>query len=242
MREIQLVLVDDEQLQLDYMQQLLEELASELNLKLQIFQYSSAEAFLFALEDHPSWDLAFLDIEMKLMNGMELAKIIRQKAPDMQIVFATAYAEYAIEGYSVQALDYLLKPIKKINIRQVLERLLNQKNTEAAFIVVEYLGEMQRIELDELLYIEALGREVKLKLPHKELLIKEGLAEITDKLDERFIKTHRSYVVNLEYVSRLQKNDVVLSTNETIPLSRRLAKSVQSAFIDFYKGSVFYDD
>lgn len=241
-KAIEIVLVDDEQLQLDYMQKLLEQAAESLDIEIDMHQYLSGEAFLFALEDYPTWNLAFLDIEMTDLNGMEVARIVREKDLDLELVFATAYAEYAIEGYEVQALDYLLKPINVDKIRRVLTRYLEEQPEEIAYMVVEINGQPSRLNLDDILYVEANVGEVVVVLEDNHLPIKRSLTEFEKLLDERFVSTHRSYLVNLQYVSRLLKKDVALNNGEMIPLSRRRAKEVQAAFIAHYKGTVFYGD
>lgn len=239
---IEIVLVDDEQLQLDYMQKLIEQAAESLEIKIEISQYLSGEAFLFALEDHPTWNLAFLDIEMEELNGMQVAKILREKSPQLELVFATAYAEYAIEGYEVQALDYLLKPINQQKITRVLKRYLEEQPEDTAYLIAEVEGQTTRLNLEDILYVEANMGEVLVVLVDQKLPLKMTLLEFQDLLDERFVATHRSYLVNLQYISRLLKKDVALSNGEKIPLSRRRAKEVQSDFIDYYKGSVFYGE
>lgn len=241
-KPIEIVLVDDEQLQLDYMQRLLEQAAESLGIEMDIQQYLSGEAFLFALEDHPTWNLAFLDIEMAEINGMEVARIVREKDLDLELVFATAYAEYAIEGYAVQALDYLLKPIGLDKIERVLSRYLEEQPEKASYVIVDIDGQPSRLNLEDIIYAEANAGEVFVISEQKTLEIKMSLTDFEKLLDERFVAPHRSYLVNLQHVSRLLKKDVALNNGEKIPLSRRRAKDVQSAFIAYYKGSVFYGD
>lgn len=241
-KQIEIVLVDDEQLQLDYMEKMLNQVGAKLGIEVEIFQYLSGEAFLFALEDYPTWQLAFLDIEMEGINGMEVARNIRKKAPQLELVFATAYAEYAIEGYEVQALDYLLKPINLEKMTRVVERFLEEKPAEAAYTLVEVNGAATRLNLDHIIYSEANMGEITVVVDQETLNLKMSLAEFEKQLDERFVSPHRSYLVNLQFVSRLLKKDVQLTNGERIPLSRRRAKDVQKAFIDFYKGSVFYNE
>lgn len=238
---IEIVLVDDEQLQLDYMKKLVEKAAKLLEVKVEISQYLTGESFLFALEDHPTWNLAFLDIEMKEINGMEVARIIRKKSPQLELVFATAYAEYAVEGYEVQALDYLLKPITLEKIKRVLTRYLEEQPEDNTYIIVDIEGEATRLNLKDIHSAEASMGEVIVQLKNKNLPLKMSLLELRGLLDSRFISPHRSYLVNLQYVDQLSKQDVLLNSGIKIPLSRRRAKEVQAAFIDYYKGSVFYD-
>ena len=145
------------------------------------------------------------------------------------MVFATAYAEYAIEGYEVQALDYLLKPINVEKIVRVLKRFLEKQPEDAAYTIVESDGESIRLNLEDILYVEASKREVIIYLSDNILNINMSLSEFIELVDERFVLTHRSYLVNLEHISRLLRQDVELSNDEKIPLSRsgRLRKSKQ---------------
>lgn len=237
---IEIVLVDDEQLQLDYMQTLIEQAAESLEIKVEISQYLSGEAFLFALEDHPTWNLAFLDIEMEELNGMQVARILREKSPQLELVFATAYAEYAIEGFEVQALDYLLKPIDLKKVTRVLKRYLEEQPEDEKYIIVEVQGEATRLNLEDIVYVEASMGEIIVVLKDQEINLTMPLSEFQNLVDDRFVVTHRSYLVNLQYISRLLKKDVALSNGNEVPLSRRRSKEVQKAFIDYYKGTIFY--
>lgn len=239
---IKIALVDDEGIQLTYMSQLLKLAAEQLNITIQVDTYLSGEAFLFALEDHLDWELAFLDVEMAELNGMSVAKKLRQQAPQIALVFATAYAEYAVAGYDVQALDYLLKPIKLDKVVRVLERFLVMRPEETKYLILEVAGEQMRFDLNEIVFLEANKREVLIHTQIDSFTSRMSLAEVADLIDERFVQTHRSYYVNLEFVTHLLKQAVQLSTGEAIPLSRRQAKQTQSAFIEYYRKSVFYDD
>ncbi|UUX34246.1 LytR/AlgR family response regulator transcription factor [Fundicoccus culcitae] len=238
---LKVVIVDDEQRQLDHMQNLLNQSAKQLKITIDIDQYTSGEAFLFALEDHLDWQIAFLDIEMKAVNGMEVAKIIREKAPQLALVFATGYAEYAIEGYEVQALAYLLKPIKVEKVQVVIERFLAIQPEEEPSIIIESQGKHVRLLLNQIVYVEANQRELSIITNEESYSIKQSLTEFSKSLDHRFIQTHRSYIVNLQYVNQILTQDITLTNGMCIPLSRRKAKTVQKAFIDYYKGSVFYN-
>lgn len=180
---------------------------------------------------------------MEELSGMDVAHVIRRKAPHMSVAFATAYAEYAVDGYKVQALDYLLKPIKEADIERVLNRYLNLRPKQEKVLILETDNELQRVSMNDIIFIEARGREVMITLENNIFKIKKSLIEMTGLLDEKqFIKTHRSYLVNLQHVIQLLKADVELDNGDLIPLSRRSAKDVQTAFINFYKETVFYHE
>lgn len=237
MRTIQIAIVDDEAIQLNYMHRLVIQAAENLSLNLVVTTYESGEAFLFALEDQPAWDLVFLDIQMQGIDGMSVAQLIRQKAPQLQLVFATAYAEYAIHGYEVSALDYLLKPIRLEKIEKVLIKFVSQVPQESKFIILEG----QRITLSDIVFIEVKRHILHIQLIDRELTVRMTLQSILEQLDERFVATHRSYRVNLEHIVRLERQDIYCTNDKVVPLSRRMVKDVQAAFVTFYKKAVFYE-
>lgn len=241
-KELHIAIVDDENIQLDAMKSLINQTIREMGLHAKVSSYSSGEAFLFELEDNKGLDIVFLDIEMKQINGLEVAKKIREIDHEVTLVFATAFAEYAVQGYEVQALDYLLKPIERDKIKQVIQRHLDKKPLVKETLTLEAEGEMHKLLLDDILYIEVIKRECEIHLNNQVITVTRPLKELEDKLNADFIQTHRSYLVNVAHIHRLLKTDVELSNGQTVPVSRRLAKTVQEKFIAFNKGAVFYND
>ncbi|MGX7109567.1 LytR/AlgR family response regulator transcription factor [Facklamia miroungae] len=147
-----------------------------------------------------------------------------------------------MEGYQVDALDFLLKPINASAIERVLSKyLLIQPKFESFLIVEDHMGKQHVLELDDLILVEVNKRELRLVLADQDLLIPGTLARFKESLDQRFVAPHRSYLVNLNHVESMGKEEVILSSGVKVPLSRRSAKSIQKAFIDHYKGSAFYD-
>lgn len=240
--KLHIAVVDDEAIQINTMKSLINEAASEVDLSVCINHFSSGEEFLFELEEYPSLDLVFLDIEMKQLDGLDVAKKIREKDQTLTIVFATAFSEYAVQGYDVQALDYLLKPIEVEHIIRVFQRHLDKKPLIKQSMTVESNGEVMKIFLEDILYIEANKRVCDIHLEHHVVAVSSTLKELSSQLNEDFVSTHRSYVVNMKHMNRLLKSDVILSNGESIPVSRRLAKEVQEKFVAHYKGVVFYGE
>lgn len=241
-KELYIAIVDDEKLQTDAMKSLIKQMTKEMDLSLNLVSYSSGEGFLFELEENRQLDIVFLDIEMKQINGLEVARKIREIDSEVTIVFATAFAEYAVQGYEVQALDYLLKPIEKDKIKKVIQRHLDRKPLVKEIVTLEAEGKLYKIVLEDILYIEVIKRECEIHLTDRILTVTSSLKELADKLNENFIQTHRSYLVNVGHIHRLLKTDVELSNGQIVPVSRRLAKEVQEKFIAYNKGSVFYND
>ena len=240
--EINVAIVDDESIQLESMKTLINEAATELSINVQLHYFSSGEEFLFKLDEHKNLAMVFLDIEMKNIDGLEVARKIREKDKLLTIVFATAYAEYAVQGYEVQALDYLLKPIEVDKIKRVLQRHLDRKPLLQESMTLEVNGELTKLLLDDILYVEVIRRECRIQLRDHVLIVNKSLTELSEHLNNAFIQTHRSYLVNLAHMNRLLKADVELSNRALVPVSRRLSKEVQEKFIAYHKKAVFYNE
>lgn len=234
MKKFQIAIIDDETIQGQTMTHLLNVLAKDLNLTFHLQVFESAEAFLFSLEDFDAYDLLFIDIQMKAMDGMELARKLRQKNYHMPLVFATAYAEFAINGYEVGALDYLLKPINQEKLAKVFSTYLQQAPKEESFLTIQEGTQVSKIPLSSIIFIEAQRNQVRIQTTEQELYVSKSLKTIQEMLKNQFILVHRSYLVNLEHIDALTNAEVVLSNNQRVPLSRRLAKDVQKAFINHY--------
>lgn len=242
MEILKIAIVDDEVIQRQLMVQLIQEACQDLTMKPTIYNYPSGEAFLFDLEDHGDFDLVFLDIQMGQLTGMEVAYKIRQHSQAIHIVFATAYPEYAIEGYQVSALDYLLKPISKDNIIKVLSKHRNIQPYQAKYIFIEDLeGNQHSIDLNDLISVEVQGRDLILETHQGNHYSRGGLKAIREDLDDRFASPHRSYLVNLRHVDTISKDQVLLSNKTAVPLSRRKAKDFQAQFVNYYKQEVYYE-
>lgn len=198
-----------------------------------IDEYISAESFLFSYPEK-TCDLLILDIEMGEINGMELAKRLREKADSLPILFVTGYSEYMNEGYEVEALHYLLKPVDKEKLFAVLDRYVKSRRSGKEILLITD-SETLRVSADIIACCEAMGKKTSVFLNNgKALQCDIGISDIKDGLPEEFIFTHRSYIVNLRCVKSIGKTGVILDSGAVIPVSRRLYKEINEKFIKFY--------
>lgn len=186
------------------------------------------------LKQHPV-ELIFLDINMPEMNGLELS----EQLPDgVKIIFTTAYKKYAFESYRVQALDYLLKPIRYKEFSQAVQRaeqyfeLLQNKKKEddhCLFVKAEY--QLKKIPLADLLFVENLKDYVRFHLADgTKIMSLMPLKAVLEKLPPAdFMKVHRSYLIGTRHVTTARKNAVSIGSNE-IPVSEAYRKVVQDRF------------
>ena len=173
-----------------------------------------------------AYDAVFLDIAMRRMNGVELAHAIRKKDKKLPIAFLTADSAFAIEGYEVRAVRYLLKPITADKLDSLLDELLAERHRgmeDNISITISENGATKRIAEGSICYMEVLGHYTHLHLADAPTIrIKESLAAVVAHIHrkEQFVKCHRSYVVNLSYVEKITRTDCTLSDNTILPVSR----------------------
>lgn len=205
-------------------------------LSLQGHCYNALDALNF-LHQHPI-DLLFLDIDMPELSGLELLTALKNPP---RVILTTAYAEFALEGYEHGVVDYLLKPIRFERFIKAVDRLFAPQVEPVPPAIVptvpskDYLflninNALQKINPAEVLYIAAAGNYVKLHFPaQRPLLASETLSEMQKQLP-RFIRVHKSYLVNVDYLSKLEGNRVYLQGGVEIPIGVSYKQSVLGHF------------
>lgn len=165
-------------------------------------------------------DLIFLDINMPDMSGISLAKSLPKST---KIIFTTAYREYAVDGFDLQAVDYLLKPISLDRLLQAINKFRSE-NTKVEvsvdYLVVRSDRKMVKINLADILYIESLSDYLKIYTPTKSIITRETISNIESKLSNKtFIRIHRSFIVSKSYITAFTAEFVEVE-DVTLPVSR----------------------
>lgn len=174
-----------------------------------------------------NFDIILMDIEMKFMNGMEAAEKIREYDSEVVIIFITNMAQYAIKGYSVNALDFVLKPINYYAFSQRIDRALSRmKRREKKYIPINVRGGFMKINEDSIYYMESQNHNLIIYTTDGEYTTRATLREMTDLLDEKkFFRCNKCYLINLEYVTGYINNDVVVANNQ-LQISRSRKKAL----------------
>lgn len=222
---------DDSIIDSNYVKELVINWSTRRKCQVNINVFPSAEAFLFHYEENKNYDVLLLDIEMGKMDGVTLARKIRSSNKSVQIIFITGYSDYIAEGYEVEALHYLMKPLKEEKLYDVLERALSKVIQNEKSIVLNLSDEIVRIPLHEILYIDV-DRNYITVHANKDYIIKKTLSEIEKELDERFFRIGRSAIVNLKFINRVTKQDVYLSNGVTLQLPRGIYEALNRAIIN----------
>lgn len=226
-----IAICDDLESDRDYLKDLLNKWANDYSHLLSIDSFSSAESFLFHYEEANDYDILLLDIEMGLMDGVSMAKKIRQDNDTVQIIFITGYSDYIAEGYEVNALHYLMKPVKEEKLFSVLERAIEKISKNDVVLNMETANGMVRVPIYQIRFAEVFGNYVTIHA-NDEVVVKMTLNEIEKLLDERFYRVGRSVIVNLNEVSRVTKTEIKLLDGTSIHLPRGAYDGVNRAIIN----------
>jgi len=180
-------------------------------------------------------DLVFLDINMPEISGLSLAKTVQNKT---KVIFTTAYREYAIDGFDLHAVDYLLKPISfdrflravhkffDVSKENQVQQYKRKEAFENDYFFVRSERKMIKINFDEIVYVESLSDYVKIHMNDKKVLTRETISNIETKLPvNRFLRTHRSFIVSVDKISSYT-NEFVEVANKAISISRSYKEQV----------------
>ena len=236
-----IAICDDDVGHISYITELLSVYRKEAQFSLRWTSFSSGFALLAALDHGDVFDAVFLDIYMNDMNGMDVAKRIRAINNSMHILFLTSSPNFAVESYCVEATDYLLKPIKKETLFRSMDKLVRRMDTTAehGITVKDADGRIIKILWNQLMYLEAMGHYVVFHLADgtsaKTFLTFSSLLEqLLSHCD--FVQSHRSYIVNLRYVHRIEKRALVMLNDAQIPLPKSRYQQLTDRFHDYIFG------
>lgn len=193
--------------------------------------FLSAEDFLFHYTEQNDFDILLLDIEMGDMDGVTLAKKLREENETLQIIFITGYSDYISEGYEVAALHYLMKPVNTEKLFSVLNRAIEKLQKNEKVLHFEIAGEMVRIPLYQIRFIDV---QLNYATIHskEDITLKKSLNELTALLDDRFYRVGRSAIVNLTCISKVTKSEIYLNDGTTVPLPRGAYEGLNRAIIN----------
>ncbi len=220
-----------------YELELLRKWAEQNNHPVQIDSYSSAENFIFESEDKPQYDLLLLDIQMGKINGFELAKQLRSRGFAGQLVFLTGITDYAIDGYEVGAIRYILKPVKETVLFDVLDLVWRDFEKKEKEVFLLQLGsDVTKIPYEEIFYIEAEGHYVNLYCRNTVKKWKASFGSVSESFPTlQFFCLNRGLLVNLLHVSKISRTECILDNEKSLPVARNNYQSLNEAFINFYK-------
>ena len=223
---------DDDERQLDITKTALEQAYRSLDLLIDVYQDGNE---LLDRIEHIFYDLVILDIEMPGMNGIETGKRLRAVADKTAIVFLTSHIEYALEGYEVNALRYLMKPVSVEKLSEIIRYLLDRQKKERKLLLKQG-DETTTVSILDILYMEAQNQNIRVVTSNGEYVNRYNLSDYEKEMTEYgFFRIHRGYLVNMEHVSRILGKEVVMSDGVHLPVSRNKERIFKESLYRFIR-------
>jgi DNA-binding LytR/AlgR family response regulator len=234
---LQIAICDDNIVELANMAMLLSQYRTEKHLNCEYAVFPNGFDLVSALEKGKRFDIYCLDIIMPGFTGIEVSKEIRRFDKNAPILFFTSSTEFALESYSVKAINYVLKPISKDKLFITFDEVLEQiKVEDDNAIIVKSIEGIQKILISNLVFAEVIGRSVLYHmLSGKVIECMESFSVVCDNLLKYacFIKPHRSFIVNMQYVDTIENNQMTLQTLSTIPIAQGKAKEIKQRYLSY---------
>lgn len=177
------------------------------------------------------YDFFILDIEMEKINGVKLARKIRDSGNQNPIVFLTSYKQYMEEVFKFHTFDYLLKPLEKREMYSLIDRLLNYLNFEENRFVFKFNRVSHSLLFSDIVYFEKNKRVVIVHTKKKKFEVFMTTEDLLGHLDGNFVRVHNSFIVNIRYIKELKSNALELVNGQQVPMSRKFSKAAKEKII-----------
>lgn len=233
---MKIAICDDDKDELLRISSILDTYTEEQNASIDYKTFHSATELLSTAKSG-AYDLYLLDMIMPTVNGMDTAREIRSFDKVAHIAFLTSSPEFAVESYSVKACNYILKPVTREKLFFALDDIMqsvSEKNQPS--MVVKSSDGRVKILLSQLTHVEALDRRVVYYLSSGKAV--ESIAQFSEVCEElfsynEFIQPHRSYLVNMHYISSIKNMEIILQTNVAVPIAKRRTAEIKERYLAF---------
>lgn len=231
---IHIAICDDEKDFVAYLTGLLDQYATETGEEIKVTAYYDGMELIEKYDT--TIDLIFLDIRMRLVNGLRTAERIRQMDTKVGIIFLTTLTQYGLEGYKYQATNYIIKPIKYARLKEEMKQWLERhRQDDSPFIVVVNDAGKFKVFLKSLRFIETFNRNLLLHTDQENIICYKKMKELEAELVQHgFVRCHSGYLVNLFYVKRIEKLDIILTTGERVTISQPKRKEFMERLADYW--------
>lgn len=227
---IRLVVLDNEEQMLNHICNYIKSL-EEFSAKLEIRKFITAEAVLEALEQGDKFDIVLSDIELNTLQGIEFGKIVKEKYPDIYLVFLTSHPEYAVQSYALEAYQYILKSEMEERLPLIFRKMIQiLEDSKEKYVVVKTRFEAHKIYHKDIIYIRKQKGEkyAVFCTPYGEYTERASLEQIIKELNsDKFIMVERGYVVNYHHIVCVKGNEIHLSNKEKVEISRAKITAVK---------------
>lgn len=232
---LHIAICDDEQDFVHHLSKMLDQYAAETGEEIKVTAYYDGMELIEKYDT--TIDLIFLDIQMRLVNGLRAAERIRQMDEKVGIIFLTTQTQYGLEGYKYQATNYIIKPMKYVRLKAEMDQWLKRyrKDDSPSITITNDTGKY-KVFLKSLRFIETFNRNLLLHTEQENIICYKSMKEMERKLqDKGFVRCHTSFIVNLYYVKnvKVKSLEVELITGEIIPISQPRRKEFMEQLAEY---------
>lgn len=241
MKKFNMAVCDDEEFYIDNIVEYLKAFESEEDVKLEVSKYTSSEKLLEDIRDNGKrFDMFFLDIDMPVHTGMELAAMIKELDEQAVICFITSYVQHAFDAFQINAIGFLKKPASYVDVKNMLNKciiqiryLKDRKMAEETYVEVILHKSKHILPMKKIRYIEKQRNKCVIHLTDEEITCYETLTNIYEKLDHsRFYFVHQGYIVNFSHILDVQQDCIHVTGGHAIPVSRKYFKEIYGLYMD----------
>ena len=229
---IRIAVAEDEKSYRDTLKEYLNRYQKESGRGIEVTFYTDGDGLVE--EYHMQYDIILMDIQMKFMDGMSAAREIRNKDPEVVIIFITNMDQYATKGYEVEAMDYVLKPVSYFMFSEKIERaVLRMQNRNAQYLLVDIKGGMKKVDLKQVCYLESQGHTLLFHTVTEVISGNGTMKEYEDKLQKYdFIRCNKGYLVNLKFVDGVSDGYVEIN-HEKLSIGRTRKNAFMEALTNY---------
>lgn len=232
-----IAICDDNNLFLDYARECINSYIQSRNIQFLVTTFSQGEELLHSIETGDTYNLLLLDVEMPGIDGMSLAHCIREKSPTMPIAFVSAYINYSLDGYKVNAIRYILKDMDNLSdyIEECIDLVMSQIDKDMLCMEFDFSIGKRLLHLNDILYLESNKNYVDFVLAspcHESLRIRKPLRVLTEELkDYGFLSLNSKCTVNMSHIKRMYRYKAYLSGEIGINISQKKYNEVYRIFL-----------
>lgn len=232
---ISIAVVDDEKEQIDFALKCLKEMENA-EYKFRVETFTNPVDCLNTIRANGNFDIYLLDIYMPEMTGISIGNEIKKISDDAIIIFTTTSRSHAIEAFELSALSYLVKPFTKDKLIAAITKAVNVYNqNNLKSIVIKTTDGMKKVAIKDIMYVGADKHYQIFYLTDETVVVRSTISSVWDSLknDMRFIQPHASFIVNMDYIARIDGDDIELTNKERIPISKQMKAKVKNSYLDY---------
>ncbi len=231
---MRIAITDDLKSDNDKLKTIIEQYFDNLNKKVYIDCYYDGESLLRNFSKD-KYDIAFIDIYMKEISGIDMARKIFSSDKNCKIVFITTSNNFASESYEVKAYSYIIKPVSDSKINAIFNDIIKKENEDGLNVSLISHKTDINIALDRILYIDIINRNVNIHLFNDILPVKGKFMDYSEKLLKypSFIECFRSVIINMEHIVNIDKDDFILDNGEPVPIRKRYKSDIKKRYIKY---------